>query len=294
MGEDLIAKGLQADLERQAGSDSGSDQILEHELDLSPGAEQYQPTAPARADVQKANGLLPDAPWAVEYSPDILRDMLHKEDMSSCPDVNNSASDVAVGHLRACLLDWLVEVHVRLDLQTRTLFLSVLLMDSYLSKHTVTGGDFRLLGTVALLVASKFEETVEVFEQRKDAFPLMLGDEYCKDDLLRMECTLLNTVGFDLTRPTAALFAEHLGADNWRDGRNSEDHRELTWYILELSLYSASMQRCYTPSRLAVAAMLLSSRLLECCSVELHRLLQAAPQSPLQAVRRKFTSMHRS
>eukprot|EP00913_Durusdinium_trenchii_P011544 g10838.t1 len=62
------------------------------------------------------------------------------------------------GKMRAILVDWLVEVHMKYRLRPETLFLAVNLIDRHMSLMPVLRRRLQLLGVVAMFVASKFEE----------------------------------------------------------------------------------------------------------------------------------------
>ena len=60
--------------------------------------------------------------------------------------------------MRAILIDWLIEVHQRLMLMPETLYLTVYIIDQYLSMETVRRKDLQLVGVSAMLIACKYEE----------------------------------------------------------------------------------------------------------------------------------------
>ena len=70
--------------------------------------------------------------------------------MSTQTDINDK--------MRAILIDWLVEVHLKFKLMPETLYLTVNLIDRFLSKKPVTRKNLQLVGVTAMLVASKYEE----------------------------------------------------------------------------------------------------------------------------------------
>ncbi len=70
--------------------------------------------------------------------------------MSSQTDINDK--------MRAILVDWLVEVHLKFKLMPETLFLTVNLIDRYLALAPVTRKNLQLVGVTAMLLASKYEE----------------------------------------------------------------------------------------------------------------------------------------
>ncbi len=60
--------------------------------------------------------------------------------------------------MRAILIDWLVEVHLKFKLVPETLYLTVSLIDRYLEKVEVHWEKLQLVGVTAMLIASKYEE----------------------------------------------------------------------------------------------------------------------------------------
>jgi G2/mitotic-specific cyclin-B, other len=70
--------------------------------------------------------------------------------MDSQQDVNEK--------MRAILIDWLVEVHLKFKLVPETLYLTVNLIDRYLERVEVMRDKLQLVGVTAMLIASKYEE----------------------------------------------------------------------------------------------------------------------------------------
>jgi cyclin B len=60
--------------------------------------------------------------------------------------------------MRAILIDWIIEVHHRLILMPETLYLTVYIIDQYLSTKNVLRKDLQLIGVSAMLIACKYEE----------------------------------------------------------------------------------------------------------------------------------------
>jgi len=204
-------------------------------------------------------------------------------------------------HMRALAVDWLVEVQVKFKLRTETLFLSVSLLDRFLATKRVRRKDLQLIVVSATFIAAKFEE-IDPPDVRD--FVFITKQACAKEAILAMEVAMLTTLEFCLCRPTAAHFLERYARTN----RCSEAHRHLLQYILELALTDLQMAR-YSPSHQAAAALLVSCGLLQRrpvwpavlarqaaaaersirrCVRKMCCLLEAAPSSSLQAVRRKF------
>jgi hypothetical protein len=60
--------------------------------------------------------------------------------------------------MRAILLDWLVDVHLKFQLRQETLFLCQKIIDNYLALKLIERSKLQLLGVTALFMASKYEE----------------------------------------------------------------------------------------------------------------------------------------
>jgi len=59
--------------------------------------------------------------------------------------------------MRSILVDWLVEVQQNFELHHETLYLAVKLTDRFLDHSPIPKDNLQLLGTTAVLVASKYE-----------------------------------------------------------------------------------------------------------------------------------------
>lgn len=60
--------------------------------------------------------------------------------------------------MRAILIDWLVEVHLKFKLLPETLYLTVNLIDRYLERKTILRDKLQLVGVTCMLIACKYEE----------------------------------------------------------------------------------------------------------------------------------------
>ena len=66
-------------------------------------------------------------------------------------------------HMRAVLVDWMVEVQENFELNHETLYLAVKLVDHYLMVKTVPRDILQLLGASGLFIACKFDVSTELF-----------------------------------------------------------------------------------------------------------------------------------
>ena len=62
--------------------------------------------------------------------------------------------------MRTILIDWIIDIHFRLKLKQETLFMTIWLIDSYLSFDLVLKKDFQLLGITCLFISSKFHDII--------------------------------------------------------------------------------------------------------------------------------------
>ena len=60
--------------------------------------------------------------------------------------------------MRAILVDWIIEVHLKFKLLPETLFITVNLIDRYLSMINIKRNNLQLVGVTAMFIASKYEE----------------------------------------------------------------------------------------------------------------------------------------
>lgn len=59
--------------------------------------------------------------------------------------------------MRSILVDWLIEVHRRFELTPKALYLTINILDRYLSMENVSRRELQLVGIGSLLLACKYE-----------------------------------------------------------------------------------------------------------------------------------------
>ena len=60
--------------------------------------------------------------------------------------------------MRSILVDWLIEVHRKFELTPETLYLTINIVDRFLSIMAVSRRELQLVGISSMLIASKYEE----------------------------------------------------------------------------------------------------------------------------------------
>ncbi|TDH66442.1 hypothetical protein CCR75_009459 [Bremia lactucae] len=151
--------------------------------------------------------------------------------------------------MRALLVDWLVEVHQRFELEAQTLFLAVNYLDRYVAQVPVKSQRYQLVGVAALLIASKFEE---IYPCDMEDLLYICERSYVKADLVDCEMNLLNKLDFNLAVPSVSTFLcfylEHFDEDKERIS-------QLASYFAECSLLDFIYGSTYEPSVIACACL---------------------------------------
>ncbi|KAL6782010.1 G2/mitotic-specific cyclin-1 [Auxenochlorella protothecoides] len=163
------------------------------------GAKPARPSAPQDVDAASASDPLAVADYAKDifsyYQGVEPQFMVASDYMSKQNDVND--------RMRAILIDWLVDVHLKFKLMPETLYLTVNLIDRFLEAKQVTRKHLQLVGVTAMLIASKYEE---IWAPEVRDFVYISDRAYSREQILQMEKVMLNTLRFNLTVPTAHQF----------------------------------------------------------------------------------------
>lgn len=155
--------------------------------------------------------------------------------------------------MRSLLVDWMVEIQESFELNHETLYLGVKLVDTYLSRMSVSKEMLQLVGAGAMFIASKYDERIP---PSSDDFLYICDGAYSKRELIRMEINILKVCGFELGVPISYRFLRRYA----RCAKVSMPVLTLARYILELSLmdYATVTVR---DSKLAAAALYLALRM---------------------------------
>jgi len=205
--------------------------------------------------------------------------------------------------MRAILIDWLVDVHLKFQLVPDTLFMTVNLIDRFLGKMVISRKILQLIGVTALLIASKYEE---VYLPEVEEFSKITEKAYSIKEILHMEGLILSALDFDLTFTSAYRFLERYAYLCNFDTKSFN----LAKYLLELAFIEYKMIK-YPPSLLACCALYLTMKInklydewpevmvtnscylqmdLIICSTDLLEIWRKADKMNLSAIRRKYAS----
>ena len=257
-----------------------------------------------------------------EYEQEILEHMIKSESLHQPNKDYMKLQDSISEKMRAILIDWIIEVHFQFKLLPETLFITINIVDRYLSETKIKKEQLQLIGVTALLIACKYEEVLTP-EIRDLEF--ITDNSFKKREILDTEHSILSSLQFSLTviTPTILLgrFADKIKKSY---GDSQPNETLLLWntliflakYIIELQLAEYRMLQ-YTPSLLAAGSLYLSLKMMRAldkkkkqllpdwpsemnkligrtekdvreCAKDLCVILQNAEHSSLQAARKKY------
>ena len=235
-----------------------------------------------------------------EYFGDICNEFFtHEEKYLVNPQYMSKQSDINF-RMRAILIDWLIDVHLKYKLVPQTMYIAVNLIDRYLSKNETSRAKLQLVGVTAMFIACKYEE---IYPPELKDFVYITDGAYVKSDVLNMEYKMLKSLDFDITFPTQwsifEIYRKKLDLN--------EKAFKLAWFLMELCLINYKSLK-FKMSVLAASAILIASKTLgiyrnnwfyknvgieekkleECCK-EMYDFYVYNSTHNLQAIRKKFS-----
>ena len=158
-------------------------------------------------------------------------------------------------HERDVLVDWLVEVHQSFNLLPETLYLTINIIDRFLSTKVVQLDKVQLVGITAMFIASKYEE---VMSPHVSNFSYIARNDYTDAQILSAERYILAALNYDLSYPNPMNFLRRISkADNY-----DIQTRTLGKYLLEIGSVEPKFMS-YCPSHVAAASMFMARSILE-------------------------------
>jgi len=218
-------------------------------------ATRQRPQQPSQAEWLKLPAEMRDPQRCQEYAEDLLA-RLFQDEVAFRPRADYMDRQAELnGKMRSILVDWLIEVHTKYNMQYETLHLAINIMDRYLSLRTIQRKRLQLLGVVAMCIAAKFEE---IDPPRTGEFAYITDYTYSKKEIVDFEARVLAVLNFDVVVPTPAHFLEaFLEANDGGSGVN----RPLARYILEVALLDCK-SLAFAPSMVTASAVALSNEFL--------------------------------
>ena len=153
----------------------------------------------------KTNAQIPK-----EYMNIIYHNLLLEENKGIIPypDYSKIISQKEINEqMRSILIDWIIDVHYKFNFTDETLFMTVLIIDRYISYKSISKKKFQLLGITALLISCKHEE---IILPKIEDFIYITDNAYVKEDVFDMENDILDILSFNLIAPSPIKFYEYL------------------------------------------------------------------------------------
>ncbi|KAJ1263473.1 hypothetical protein BS78_09G187200 [Paspalum vaginatum] len=150
--------------------------------------------------------------------------------------------------MRAILMDWIAEAHGRFELMPETLYLTVYIVDRYLSLQPVPKREFQLVGIAAMLIACKYEE---IWAPEVSDLISISDNAFSREQILAMEKTILNNMEWNLTVPTPYHFLVRFAK---AAGSADEELQHMIRFFGELTLMDYRMTLT-CPSMVAACAV---------------------------------------
>lgn len=200
------------------------------------------------------SGDFDDPLMVSEYVNDIF-DYLHELELKTLPDPNYLQMQRNLRpKMRSILVDWMVEVHLKFKLLPETLYLSINIMDRFLSKELVQVDRLQLLATGSLFIAAKYEE---VYSPSIKNYAYVTDGAFSEDEILGAERFILEILNFNMSYPNPMNFLRRISkADDY-----DVNTRTIGKYLLEITVIDHKFIG-YLPSLCAAAAMFISRKMI--------------------------------
>mmetsp|Transcript_8893 Transcript_8893/g.12738 ORF Transcript_8893/g.12738 Transcript_8893/m.12738 type:complete len:493 (-) Transcript_8893:259-1737(-) len=190
-----------------------------------------------------------DPQKVAEYITDLFQHLYKAEATYKVEPYMTRQEDIN-SRMRAILIDWLVEVHMKFRLVPETLYLCVSIIDRYCSKVDVLRSKLQLIGVTALLVACKHEE---IYPPEVRDCVYITDRAYNRQEVLDMEQDILKVLDWKISIPTAYPFLDRF--------LSLTDASEMTThaasYYLERTLQEHSFLQ-FRPSVVCASAVILA------------------------------------
>jgi len=196
-----------------------------------------------------------DPLMVAEYVNDIF-DYMKELEIANMPNGDYMSLQEEINwDVRAILVDWLVDVHIKFRLLPETLYLTVNIIDRFLSRRTISLSKLQLVGVTAMFIATKYEEVITPGIQ---AFYHLADGGYTDVEILRAERYVLKVLDFNFSYANPMNFLRRISkADNY-----DIQTRTVAKYFMEISLLDYRLME-HPPSLVAAAAAWLAREVLE-------------------------------
>jgi hypothetical protein len=156
-------------------------------------------------------------------------------------------------HMRPCLVDFLVEIHFTFRLRPETLYLTLNIVDRYVSRRIVYIKHYQLVGCAALWIAAKFEDAKERVPTVQDLAQIC-RETYDESAFIQMEGHVLATIQWTLGHPTAEAWLRLMCCGPYIEDTKVQ---HVARFLMEITLFYREFVQ-YAPSSIALGALTLA------------------------------------
>lgn len=247
--------------------------------------------------------------YACDYFPDIIQHYHSLEKAIELSYGYMSFQKEINQKMRAILIDWLVDVHLKFKLMPETLYLAVNIIDRFLSKFGIERTRLQLVGITSLFIACKYEE---IYPPEIKDHVYITDKAYTKMDIIKMEQNILEVLEYNISYPSSLRFLEVYFQSTIGNFSNELQGLFLfAQYIIELTLIEYNMLK-YTSGEISLSAYYIAYKIkqtqkelkleyfcdifqynedkLRECAKEICGILEHSENNSLQAVIKKFSS----
>lgn len=160
--------------------------------------------------------------------------------------------------MRPCLVDFLVDMHFLFRLRPETLYLTLNIIDRYVSRRIVFIKHYQLVGCAALWIAAKFEDAKDRVPTVQDLAHIC-GNTYDECAFIQMEGHVLTTIQWSLGHPTAEVWMRLLCCDTYIEELKVQ---HVARFLMEITLFYREFIK-YLPSAIALGSLTLARFLCE-------------------------------
>ena len=136
-----------------------------------------------------------------------------------------------------------------------TLYVTVFLIDQFLSLQQIKKSQLHILGVTSLLIATKYEEIYP--PELKDLLQVS-ENKFSRAEVLKMELDMLSVLQFQVQLPTSYRFLERFRKLSLVTA-NDDKMFFFAQYLQEIALLDASLLK-YRSSEIAAASLILAAR----------------------------------
>jgi hypothetical protein len=193
-----------------------------------------------------------DPQECAEYVKDIF-DHFSKHELKYLPKIDFLKKQPEIQwNMRNVLVDWMIDVIIKFELSAETLWLTFNLLDRFLECTQITKSKFQLCGTTCMWIAAKYEE---IYVPEVKEFVEICANAYSKEDVLKMEKSILVALEFNLTVATPLVFMQRFIGVSRSEGNVGH----LACFVLEKSLLDSNLIST-RPSLLAASCLYYARR----------------------------------